>query len=102
MDELDIGDKDPIVILSHDKSFYIWSKARKARAKATQNRMFCKIPLLPFTPISPYFLWLCTENETYMTDYDQHVAAFTFANSHPEMNTLLFYDLFVQPIEWIG
>ena len=65
-------------------------------------RMFCKIPLLPFTPISPYFLWLCTEHKTYTTDYDQHVAALTFAISHPEMNKILFYDLFIQPIEWIG
>ena len=65
-------------------------------------RMFCKTPLLPFTPISPYFLWLCTEHKTYTTDYDQHVAALTFAISHPEMNKILFYDLFIQPIEWIG
>ena len=65
-------------------------------------RMFCKTLLLPFTPISPYFLWLCTEHKTYTTDYDQHVAALTFAISHPEMNTMLFYDLFIQPIEWIG
>ncbi len=63
--------------------------------------MFCKTPLLPFTPISPYFLWLCTENKTYTTDYDQHVAAVTFAISHTEMHTMLFYDLFIRPIEWM-
>jgi len=100
-DALDIGDKNPNDTLSHDECFYIWSKARKARAKATQTRMFCKTPLLPFTPISPYFLWLCTENKTYTTDYDQHVAAVTFAISHTEMHTMLFYDLFIRPIEWM-
>ena len=63
--------------------------------------MFCKTPLLPFTPISPYFLWLCTENKTYTTDYDQHVAAVTFAISHAEMHTILFYDLFIRPIKWM-
>jgi hypothetical protein len=94
-DVLDIGDKDPNGILSHNKSFYIWSKAIKARAKATQTRMFCKTPLLPFRPISPYFRWLCTENKTYLTDYDQHVEAFMFAISLPEMTTMLFYDLFI-------
>ena len=47
--------KDPNGILSLDESFYIWSKARKAQTKATQIRMFCKTPLLPFTSISPYF-----------------------------------------------
>jgi len=74
-DALDIGDKDPNGTLSQDECFYIWSKARKARAKAIQTRMFCSTPLLPFTPISPYFLWLCSENKMYTTDYDQHVAA---------------------------
>ncbi len=62
--------------------------------------MFCKTPLLPFTPISPYFLWLCSDNKTYTSDYDQHVAAVTFAISHTEMHTMLFYDLFIRPIEW--
>jgi len=41
------------------------------------------------------------ENKTYTTDYDQHVAALTFAISHPEMTTMLFYDLFMWPIEWM-
>ncbi len=94
-DALNISDNYPNGILSQNESFYIWSKARKARAKATQTRMFCKTPLLPFTPISPYFLWLCTENKTYMTDYDQHVAALTFAISHTEMTTMLCYNLFI-------
>jgi hypothetical protein len=99
-DALDIGDKDPNGILSQDECFYIWSKARKARAKATQTRMFCKTPLLPFTPISPYFLWCCSDNKTYISDYDQHVAAVTFAISHTEMPTMLFYNLFIRPIKW--
>jgi hypothetical protein len=94
-DALDIGDKDPNGTLSQDECFYIWSKARKARAKAMQTRMFCKTPLLPFTPISPYFLWLCSDNKMYTSDYDQHVAAVTFASSHTEMHTMLFYDLFI-------
>jgi hypothetical protein len=102
-DALDIGDKDPNGTLSQDKCFYIWSKAQKARAKAIQTRMFCTTPLLPFTPISPYFLWLCSENKTYTTDYDQHVAAVTFAISlhGAEMHTMLFYDLFIPPLEWM-
>jgi hypothetical protein len=53
-DALDIGDKDPNGTLSPEKLKA--SKAKKARAKATQTRMFCKTPLLPFTPINPYFL----------------------------------------------
>ncbi len=40
-DALDIGDKNPNDTLSHDECFYIWSKARKARARATQT-----LPLL--------------------------------------------------------
>jgi hypothetical protein len=100
-DTLDISDKDSNGTLSQDKCFYIWSKARKARAKATQTRMFCKTPLLPFTPISPYFLWLCSDNKTYTSDYDQHVTAVTFAISHTEMHTMLFYDLFIRPMEWL-
>ncbi len=102
-DALDIGDKDPNGTLSQDECFHIWSKARKARAKAIQTRMFCTTPLLPFTPISPYFLWLCSENKTYTTDYDQHVAAVTFAISlhGAEMHTVLFYDLFIRPLEWM-
>jgi hypothetical protein len=65
--------------------------------------MFCTTPLLPFTPISPYFLWLCSENKTYTTDYDQHVTAVTFAISlhGAEMHTMLFYDLFIRPLEWM-
>ncbi len=101
MDVLEIGDKDPNGTLSQDKCFYIWSKAQKARAKATQTRMFCKTLLLPFTPISPYFIWLCSENKTYTTDYDQHVSAVTSAISHTEMLTMLFYDLFIRPLEWM-
>jgi hypothetical protein len=100
-DALDISNKDPNGTLSQDECFYIWSKARKARAKATQTRMFCKTPLLPFTPISPYFLWLCSKNKTYTTDYDQHVAAVTFAISQAEMHTTVFYDLFIRPTEWL-
>jgi hypothetical protein len=94
-DALDISDKDLNGTLSQDECFYIWSKDQKARAKATQTRMFCKTTLLPFTPISPYFLWLCSENKTYTTDYGQHVAAVMFAISHAEMHTTLFYDLFI-------
>jgi hypothetical protein len=36
-----------------------------------------------------------------MTDYEQHVAALPFAISHPEITTMLFYNLFIQPIEWM-
>jgi hypothetical protein len=36
-----------------------------------------------------------------MTDYDQHVTDLMFAISHPEMTTMLFYDLFIRPIEWM-
>jgi hypothetical protein len=94
-DVLDIRDKDPNGTLSQNE----WSKARKARAKAIQTRMFCNTPLLPFTPISPYFLWLCSENKRYPTDYNQYVAAVTFAISHAETNTMMFYDFFIRPLE---
>jgi len=100
-DTLDISNNDPNRILSHNESFYIWSKAIKALAKAAQTRMFCKTPLLPFTPISPYFSCLCSENKTYTTDYNQHVAALKFAISHSEMITMLFYNLFIRPTEWM-
>ncbi len=63
--------------------------------------MFCKILLLTFTAISPYFLWLCTENKTYTTEHHQHVAALLFLISHSGIMTVLFYDLFIQPIEWL-
>ncbi len=101
MDTFKIAYKNPTNTLSHDKCFYLWSTARKAPAKATRLKMFCKTPLLPFTPISPYFLWLCSENNTYTTDYNQHVAAITFAISHTERHATLFYDLFIRLIEWM-